>query len=343
MTKKTYPALDWFRMVSAFLVVAIHTGVLSSFSETADFFLTGVLSRVAVPFFFMVSGFFLMPKIARRLGAVLKIERKFLLLYGAAILLYLPLNFYAKQYFFADVPSLLRALFLDGTFYHLWYFPAIAEGLLLLSILQCFFSKKSCMIICIFLYLIGLGGDSYYGIASAFEPFDSFYEAYFQIGAYTRNGLFFAPVFLCLGWIVSERTYQLPKTEARMLTVISLCLLWIEGGLLHMFQLQRHDSMYFFLLPCMYGIFCVLLNTSLPEKPVFRKTSMWIYLIHPWVIVIVRAFAGVFHLEALFVEQSFLHYLLVSVISYSLAVVLWKIQKKFQQKQALFHFGPGQK
>ena len=46
MAKKTYPSLDGFRMLCAFLVIAIHTGVLTSFSETADFFATGVICRI---------------------------------------------------------------------------------------------------------------------------------------------------------------------------------------------------------------------------------------------------------------------------------------------------------
>ena len=48
-----YPALDIFRLVAALLVVAIHTSPLWSVSELADFALSRVLARVAVPFFFM--------------------------------------------------------------------------------------------------------------------------------------------------------------------------------------------------------------------------------------------------------------------------------------------------
>lgn len=52
--------LDIFRLVAALLVVAIHTSPLSSFNADADFFLTRVLARVAVPFFLMVTGFFVL-------------------------------------------------------------------------------------------------------------------------------------------------------------------------------------------------------------------------------------------------------------------------------------------
>ena len=50
--KRLSPALDWFRLLAAFLVVCNHTSPLDSFAPGADFWLTRVLARVAVPFFF---------------------------------------------------------------------------------------------------------------------------------------------------------------------------------------------------------------------------------------------------------------------------------------------------
>ena len=340
MKKRQYPTLDIFRIVAAFFVVAIHTSVLSSFSENADFFLTGILCRTAVPFFFMVSGFFVMPQIAKHFYTIIQTQKKLGILYVAAILLYLPLNIYAGQYFFQNVPCFLRAVFLDGTFYHLWYFPAIMEGMLLLSLLQCFCSKKICFFICLILYLIGMGGDSYYGITAKVPVFYSFYEAYFHIGTYTRNGIFFAPVFLCMGWILSDFRFHLSLKKSKIVFLISFGLLALEAGLLHFFSVCRHNAMYLFLLPCMYGLFCLLLSLPYSRQCVhLRKISMIIYLIHPWVIVLVRVLAQFLHLEAIFIQQSLFHFGAVASISYGLAVILWNLQKKIQK----WHFVAGQR
>ncbi len=56
--RKTYDAIDNFRLVAAVLIVAIHTAPLASFSDTADFLVTYCLGRIGVPFFLMVSGYF---------------------------------------------------------------------------------------------------------------------------------------------------------------------------------------------------------------------------------------------------------------------------------------------
>ncbi len=48
--------LDWFRIAAAFLVTAIHISPLEDISAQGDLVLTRILARVAVPFFFMVTG-----------------------------------------------------------------------------------------------------------------------------------------------------------------------------------------------------------------------------------------------------------------------------------------------
>lgn len=117
-------ALDLFRLAAVVLVVANHTSPLASVSPLWDFWFTRVLARVAVPFFLMVSGYFLAKDQWRRTGVFLK---KTCLLYGAAVLLYLPLNWYNGGYGPAEW---VKKLLLDGTFYHLWYFPGVILGVL---------------------------------------------------------------------------------------------------------------------------------------------------------------------------------------------------------------------
>ena len=66
--RNNYAAIDNFRLIAALLIVAIHTAPLASFSETADFLVTYCLGRVGVPFFLMVSGFFVLAPYQRKRG-----------------------------------------------------------------------------------------------------------------------------------------------------------------------------------------------------------------------------------------------------------------------------------
>lgn len=124
MSRRTaLPALDWFRLAAAFLVVCNHTSPLDSLSQGADLWLTRVLARVAVPFFLMVSGYFLAQKDWTGTG---KLIRKSLCVYIGAVVLYLPLNWYSGS--FSSLGDFLKSLLVDGTMYHLWYFPAVILG-----------------------------------------------------------------------------------------------------------------------------------------------------------------------------------------------------------------------
>ena len=62
--RTAYTGIDYFRLGAALLVIAIHTSPLASISEGEDFFLTRIAARVAVPFFMMASGFFLISQYA---------------------------------------------------------------------------------------------------------------------------------------------------------------------------------------------------------------------------------------------------------------------------------------
>ena len=91
---RAYAGLDRFRLLAAFLVIAIHISPLETINGTGDFILTRIIGRTAVPFFFMTSGFFLEKDVLDPAGKRKEFVKKLLMLYGISILLYLPLNVY---------------------------------------------------------------------------------------------------------------------------------------------------------------------------------------------------------------------------------------------------------
>lgn len=309
--KRRYAALDWFRLAAAALVVAIHTSPLSGVSPLADFWLTRVLARVAVPFFLMVSGYFLAKQNWRGTSRFL---RKTLLLYAAAILLYLPASLYNGV--FSGV-GWLRRLLVDGTLYHLWYFPAVVLGVLIARALARL-GQPTALTVSGALYLVGLGGDSWYGIASQLPVFRSLYDGIFRYSAYTRNGLFYVPLFLLLG----AAGFRPKPQYAACGCALSLSAMSAEAFLLHSLNAQRHDSMYLFLPVLMVCLFSLLLEANQGEKPRFRAISTIIYITHPMVIILIRGGAKLTGLESLLIENSLLHACAVLFVSAAFACAL---------------------
>ena len=329
-------SLDYFKLFAAFLVVAIHTSPLSSFSGNADFIFTRILARMAVPFFLMVTGYFLLPQYfferTKDFRPLMGFVKKTMFLYAAAILIYLPVNLYAGQLHGVNISDVFRIFVFDGTLYHLWYLPASVLGVLLTVLMSRILPYRAIAAISTVLYGLGLLGDSYFGLLSNCGFLRVFYEAMFRVFSYTRNGIFYAPVFLVMGAGIK----QLQKSQKRAFVlkgfILSAVLMICEGLTLHYLAVQRHDSMYICLLPCMYFLFQMLLTVeACPSKPM-RTVSTCIYIIHPLFIVGVRGMAKITHLESIFIENSTAHYIAVCLLSCAFALILQKILETVQKK-----------
>lgn len=346
-TKQNYGGLDRFRIAAALFVIAIHTSPLASFHEGADFFLTRVLARIAVPFFFMVTGQFVVAGFLAPSAKSAARFRRYLvkssLLYVFCILLYLPIGIYAGHYEDLTAGEMLRMLFFDGTFYHLWYFPACILGMLLVYLMSRFLSLGSMTIVSVLLYVIGLFGDSYYGLIQKAPALEAVYGFFFQISSYTRNGLFFAPLFLVLGaWMGAadrpageEAARRRPADQQKLLflggmALLSFAIMTAEAFLLRHFELQRHDSMYLALIPTMFFFYRCLLCLPRKSNGVFRAVSTWIYVLHPAFIVVVRGIAKPLQLTEILVDNSLVHYLAVSLLSVLAGFVMAFLQSKWK-------------
>ncbi len=303
-TTRKFPVLDDFRLIAVILVVANHTRS----SEGQFLWLLTVLRRVAVPYFIMVSGYFLGRDGWRPTGQFWK---KTALLYGAGVLLYLPLNWYAGRL----SPDFIRQTLFDGSFYHLWYLPALLLGAPIARFLSRLGQKKA-ILIAGGLYLIGLGGDSYYGLLP--KSAAHLYDAVFRAFTYTRNGLFYVPLFLLLGaaGITLERRISLAGF------LVSLSMLISEALLLHGAGVQRFDSMYLCFPFLMVFLFSMLLNANQGERRELRRLTALVYLLHPWCIVLVRRGAEAVDLSGLLVENTVVHFLAVLALSLFLSQLL---------------------
>lgn len=335
--KARHQGIDLFRIIAALMVVAIHTFPFNSLSPFLDEMITLTLFRVAVPFFFMTTGFYLIGPYANNKSYyygekikqfLLKISKIYLLV----VLLYLPLSILNGT--ISSKTTLLewlKLLIFDGTLYHLWYFPGIIVGTLLVFYLLKYVTFNHVFFLSIALYVIGLLGDSWYGIIKQIPLLAKIYDKLFEISEMTRNGLFFTPLFLCLGaYLYLERQKERRGVkELSLFFLITLAMMLVESIFLHRLFVVRHDSMYLLLPVVMYFLYLLLLNwqPKLRIKQV-QNLSLLIYIIHPVVIVVVHTISN----RLTFMKFSLLYYLLVVAGSYILSRLLLSI---FKQKDKI--------
>lgn len=210
---QNYNAIDLTKFICAILVVAIH---IKPFGDNADFrFLNygiqNYLARIAVPFFFVTSGFLLYRKtsfenfsIERPLKYTLKLFR----LYIIWSLIYLPLNI--KTYISGGkgvIHSLLeyvRNFIFTGSYTQLWYLNATIFAVILITILlKRQISPKKIILCAAVFYFLGLFAQSYFGVIeplrSLMPNFWNILKLFSKIIVTTRNGLFEGFLFVGIG------------------------------------------------------------------------------------------------------------------------------------------------
>jgi len=278
----------------------------------------------------MVTGYFLIPKYINNAEKkpILPVGflKKTVLLYAGVSLLYLPVAIYAGYYSSGNIiASILRNIIFDGTFYHLWYLPASIIGVLIIYLLARLFSFRTVLGITVFLYILGMFGDSYYGFTNSVPVLNTVYAAGFQVFSFTRNGIFLAPVFLAMGGWLAQLKLSPNKKASIIGFVISLSLMLVEGIFLYLHDLPRHDSMYIFLLPCMFFLFQIILQHNNHEKPIRRDIAKYIFILHPLVIVAVRGSARIMGLNNLLVGNNMIHFFAVSLVCIFLSLIAIKV------------------
>jgi len=255
-------SIDKFRIIAAILIIAIHIFPFASINETVDFVFTHVICRIGVPFFFMITGYFVLPKAMEDKNKLIKYTLKIIKIYVICILIYLPINLYAGQLNNITIIEAIKNICINGTFYHLWYFPAVILGIWVTYFFIKHLNKTLSIISIVILYVIGIFGDSYFGISKQSIIISKIYDAIFMIADYTRNGLFFAPIFISLGYSFNNMKNKISQNKSAIFTIIFTFFMIFEGIILKHFNLQKHDSMYFMLVPTMFFIFNILVQIN---------------------------------------------------------------------------------
>lgn len=328
---KKNQGIEQFRVILAMMVVAIHCLPLHRLWPDGDILITLTLFRIAVPFFFMISGYYVFSDLAtqnsyparQRIWLFIK---KQLQVYLIATLLFLPLAWYSGILGLnMPLDTFIQTLLVNGILYHLWYFPAIITGGLLVMGLLTRLSFKQVFFIAVGLYVVGLGGDSWSGLAAQ-TPITPLYSLIFQLLDGTRNGIFFAPLFLILG-VLARRFAKKPASPHRYsYLMISLICLLLESYLLHHFTTPKHDSMYVFLPFVLLFLFPIIQQW---QAPVIWKQagrlSLWLYLLHPYTIAVTHFLSQKLPL----LQNNLINFFVVLGLTIGLIYGLFALQKLF--------------
>lgn len=318
---KNFNALDLMKFILSLFIIAIHFPPLDSYSSLGSFLFTEGLSRIAVPLFFITSGFFFAYKNINNRKSIYIYIRNLIKLYLFWSIIYLPYTIYDwvmnDTNLLLDILIYIKNFLFVGSFIQLWFFIALAFGILLLIILLKKISINKTLFISFILYIIGVFGDSYYGFLNHIPSIKNIYDTYLFIFETTKNGLFFGFFFVTLGYYINIKNIKFTKSIGITGSLLSLLFILAEVLFIKNLDYALDFNMYFSLIPASFFIFILIKEIKLPNNPLYstlRKSSVLIFEIHLLISALIFVIAHILKTEMI-LNNSLLHYLSITILS----------------------------
>lgn len=336
MEKVYYKAIDYVKIIAAILVVCVHTGPFLSMNEELNFFVVQVLARCAVPFFFLSSSFFLFSKIDRNEGLnteknlrhlknyVVHLGRMYL--FWTCIYLSIQMVIWIVNGF--TLKSLLvyvRNFFFTGSYYHLWFLPALLFAVVFVYYLLLKKDAKEVIKYTFVFYIMGMFINVYEKVLLSIPLLKTIVSLYLMVFETARNGFFFGCIYVMMGYMLANtKINKDPKVYYPKLGCYFVLLVAEVYMIRFIGCMNDKTCMYFFLIPFIYTLFQLLLCFKSSEKGtiLLRNSSTLLYVIHCY-------FTFVLQYVPIVNAHSFLYFLATLVLSFAFIIGYLQLAKKW--------------
>ena len=277
-------SISFFQYLFAIAVILVHSGRLTSY-EPLHFGLKSMLGRLAVPFFIVCASFFLKQSLgnSKKMKTYLAKIVKTYLFWSFVYLPYAWLFFSSLHLPIYLFPAgVLIALIYLGMCYQLWYIPAFLLGLFLVNQLVKHLGMVWTGFLALLLYCWGLieTYSAYLDTTSLLKGYQLYSNLFFT----ARNGLFYTPIFIYMGYYLYDHFHaQVFSIHRWQKLALAFGLLCLEGIII--FQHEGIDKNFFFLLPfvTVYLVNACLRSSFLKSYDLqyLKQMSIALYFSHP--------------------------------------------------------------
>ena len=340
--KKQYVSLDYMKFICSLLVVYIHVPAFADIQPDLNFFMKQVLCRIAVPLFYICSGFLIAEKIKTR--AIKEYVKRIAELYILYTVLYFPFTylelFKTTNSTIMTIVAFIQRFLFSGSFQHLWFFTGLIVAVLVMSALINRFHLSD--------YKILMGGGTLYIIgticltyvmflernASIFKAF----QIYKTIFLTTKNGIFFSFPYIAIGYVLKRNRYRLKISISKLFLPIlmAFCMVGFEAVFASKHGANNMDML--FTLPVLSVlVFIAVINVKIDKSVLgthMRKLSTLIYGFH----YMIRMISGEVLKDVGIETDSLIRYLITICLSLVLSetVIRMSCSKKFQWLRVLY-------
>ena len=324
--KANYNAIDYFKLFCAFLVVGIHTEPFQfNFWLDSAF---GILTRIAVPFFFVSSAFFFAKK-AVTFKRCWQYCKRLLVLYILWSAVFITIEIIRANISIEDIPFIVFV----RPYFHLWYLHASIVAAILYTILNSVLRGNRVLLLFIagVIFVTGVLISTYSSITDS-VPLIHMFANWGPIKIVgTKNGLFYGFPYFTVGAILSiaevQNEERLSNKTLVLLIGIFFAALAAEGFAAVKLFHSTQTILWLSVLPLTVFVFIFVLRLELPSLrcALFcRKCSTIVYCIHPIIILVLD----------MYINNSIFLCLLTFGVSLAISALYYCIKEKFTRRKA---------
>lgn len=312
--RKRNQLLDFMKFLLSIFVITIHCQLFKDFQKNLYVGFTMGLARVAVPFFFVSSGYYYAKKVESN-----KPVRNYILKLIKLLLIYEGVEFIVMGYFVYPMYNnlfllLFRCLSVGITGAY-WYITSLLLTYVVVTPLWKRNKMSICIVVGLLLYFVAMTNDSYSSLFLG-TNLQKLSLIHTQIWTWPQAGLGESLLFVSIGMKIYETNRQ-DRCNIYML-IVSFIMLFFESYFLQSMS-PKDANCYISLIFCAPLLFIECLkkfrisfNTEL-----LGKISMYIYMTHPIVLAIICNFVVFNNTFYKFFVVTFVT-LLISIITYRL-------------------------
>lgn len=328
LKREQYPAVDCFKFICCILIIAIHAKPFAN-----NYWLdagVGLVTRFAVPYFFVATGFFFFRTIAGKNTSnnkrLQKYELRIFRLYIVWFIIHMIFNVVISSTIYSPL-YYLRHFFLPNNGSILWFLPATMLAVFIVYELSGVMDSRKIFIFSIACWLLG------YCMSTLSPVFERNMMAsdiidFMQKHIGIQNGIFFGLPYISLSKLLAEENAKKTIKRDILGIVLSFLCLGIESILVVMNIHPTLTFLWLSSLPMTYFTFHLTMTTEMKMRPVFvtmRKVSTLVYVIHPIVISII----GILFSTLKFVDyQNLVLFFATCLISIELSMIIYYLSKK---------------